>query len=237
MLSQGQFSLDTPAAPTNSAIQSHLTKTTGWSADGIKPMSIQDRYSTYLHYRNDKRRVDAGGDTAPGLADSYKSLKGAVRDQYAGMQSDPSVTKPTFDPNYDANPYPDAAAMTKSISQGQFRVAPTVAGQDTIAWDNDTNDKFRAVHDQVGHAATGATFSPAGESAATESHRRSLPQSAHRALTAEVLGQASYFEFGGGNFVDQKGLYDVPEWAARGGTAPQPPKKPAPNKGVQGRLF
>ena len=201
----------------------------------LKPYNRQDRFAIYQHYKKDVDRVDSGGAPSQELTRSYDALRSAIPGQ-ADRAS--KAVKPVIDANYYANsPYPDAQTMSKEMgSKGSFRVAPTTPEESTVAWDASTNDKFRGLHDTLAHGGAGSTFSYDGESLGTEAHRSTLPQEAHRALTAEVLGQATHHEFGGG-FVDQKGLYDVPDWAAKGEARPTPKLSPKQFEGTQGTLF
>lgn len=204
----------------------------GADVSALKPMSRQDLYSTYLHYRNDKERVDAGGAPAPGLEASYDELRSFIPGQAARAAK---VAKPTMDPNYDDNPY-QPEDMIKEISEGGLRVAPTTPDQSTVAWDNNTNDQFRALHDIIGHAGVGSSFSPNGETMTAQAHIQTAPSGARKALASEVIGQIAYGEFTG-NFVDQKGLYDVPDWAARGESPPRIKKLKTRSPYQQGSLF
>lgn len=57
------------------------------------------------------------------------------------------------------------------------------------------NDKFRAVHDYFGHAASGRGFGADGEEAAWVAHSRMFSPEARRAMTTETRGQNSYYNF------------------------------------------
>lgn len=217
------------------AVQERLRATTGWDSGGFRAMDTVSRYRAYQSYDRDRQRVDAGGAEHPALQRSYSALAEHIGPQFA------SVTKAVTPDigNYDfEGGYNHAGEMTHDMNTtGSFRVNKTKPGEETAVWDNKTNDKFRAVHDLIGHGGSGTSFSPAGETVATESQRRASPKSTHRAITSEVLGQAVSFEFNGGNFLDQKGKYDVPRWAAEGRSAPNPPKRTHISRAKQGKLF
>jgi hypothetical protein len=66
------------------------------------------------------------------------------------------------------------------------------------------NDRFRAVHDVFGHAATGRGFSRHGEEAAFLSHRQMFSKRALPALASETRGQNSYLNYGPGGFPEQE---------------------------------
>lgn len=57
------------------------------------------------------------------------------------------------------------------------------------------NEEFRAVHDLIGHAATGSTFRPGGEEIAYATHARTLSPLAQLALLAETRGQNSFVNY------------------------------------------
>jgi hypothetical protein len=62
---------------------------------------------------------------------------------------------------------------------------------------NDDNDRFRAVHDAFGHAATGRGFDPHGEEAAFRSHFAMFTPAARPAMATETRGQNSALNYGG----------------------------------------
>lgn len=61
------------------------------------------------------------------------------------------------------------------------------------------NEKFRAVHDYVGHVAPGSTFRPGGEEVAYAAHARTLSPLARIALLSETRGQNSLVNYSGLN--------------------------------------
>lgn len=207
----GQF---TPASNASAFYKSEG----GADPSSLKPYDRQDRFAIYQHYKKDKERVDAGGAPSKELTASYDSLRSVIPEQAARASK---FVKATPDENYYSNsPYTDARTMVKEMDKtGAFRTAPTTPEESTVAWDANTNNDFRALHDTLAHGGAGSTFSPRGESLATAAHRSALPKEAHRALTSEVLAQTIHLEFGG-SFPEQKGLYDVPDWAAKGEPRP-----------------
>lgn len=80
--------------------------------------------------------------------------------------------------------------------------------------DEETNDKFRAVHDAFGHAAIGRSFTRHGEEAAFHSHRQMFSPTAVPALATETRGQNSVLNYSDiGGFPEQKAAV-MPAWAA-----------------------
>ena len=57
------------------------------------------------------------------------------------------------------------------------------------------NEMFRAVHDYIGHGATGATFRPGGEEIAYAAHSGTMSPLAQLALLAETRGQNSFVNY------------------------------------------
>lgn len=214
-----------------------------WSAEGLDTQfdDPQRSYAVYLGYRDNQRRArerqSAGKPPPQGLQRSYQALGHHIGKQFDSMMDAGVVDVDPVLPLDDTGGYRDAGHMVDDMrSRGRFNVSTTDDAQGTVAWDNDTNDKFRAVHDVVGHAASGRGFSTPGEFAATESHRRSLPPEAHRAITSEVAGQAAFARHGGG-FTDQDALVDAPLWFRQGKQMPTPPQRAHISRFKQGRLF
>lgn len=209
----------------------------GADTASIKPHTRQERYAIYQHYSKDKDRVDAGGAPSAALTSSYDSLRAEIPQQFEKTKK---VATPDFDPNYmndEAPYYPTGKSVRDDVAKGTLKVAPTTPDEATVAWDANTNNQFRHVHDVIAHAGAGVSFSGLGENIGGQAHMSTLPKEAHRAASAEIIGQNAYTEFTG-NFVDQKGMYDVPDWAARpGGSAPKTPKIKAKNPYVQGTLL
>lgn len=61
-------------------------------------------------------------------------------------------------------------------------------------------DKFRAIHDYFGYAASGYGFGPRGEENAWYVHSQMFSWEARRALTTETRGQNCWVNFGRHNF-------------------------------------
>lgn len=82
--------------------------------------------------------------------------------------------------------------------------------------DEDTNDKFRAVHDAFGHAATGRGFTRHGEEAAYHSHMQMFTDVARPAMATETRLQNSVLNYGSkpGTFPAQKAII-APAWATK----------------------
>jgi hypothetical protein len=161
---------------------------------------------------------------APGIRESYESMRHSVNDQYAFM------TRPKEQGGMgirhdvvEADPYqaPDdvtkAQKMAEDVHQGRIQTFSTKSTGGHTFFSDEENDRFRAVHDVFGHAATGRGFSRHAEEAAFLSHRQMFPKKAIPALASETRGQNSYFNYSGTKtFPDQsEKLIGLPSWANR----------------------
>ena len=110
-----------------------------------------------------------------------------------------------------------ANEMASDVAQGRIKTLSTKATGPHSFFSDETNDRFRAVHDVFGHAATGRGFSRNGEEAAYLSHRQMFPRSAQAALASETRGQNSVLNYSPkGGFPDQsEKLIGLPSFASR----------------------
>lgn len=137
----------------------------------------------------------------PHLRSSYAAMRNSVNKQYDFM------TKPKEQGGIGLrheivhhDPYgglgvrteESAQQMAHDIQQGVIRTMSTEATGGHAFFSNEENDRFRAVHDVFGHAATGRGFDAPGEEVAYLSHRQMFPKRAIAALTSETRGQNSY---------------------------------------------
>jgi hypothetical protein len=143
---------------------------------------------------------------APGIRDSYESMRQEVNRQHEFM------TRPTeqggmglrhevvaHDPYGGIGNQGDvgtAREMAADIGRGRIQTMSTATTGGHAYFSDEENDKFRAVHDVFGHAATGRGVSRNGEEAAYLSHRQMFPKQAQAALASETRGQNSYLNYG-----------------------------------------
>ncbi len=106
-----------------------------------------------------------------------------------------------------------------------MRVLATEATGGHALWSNEQNDKFRAVHDFIGHLAIGRDFSRHGEEAAYESHAATLPKEAHRALASETRAQNSYMIYDPNKDFPPNTAINVPSWMTSTRNIPKPKKR------------
>lgn len=189
----------------------------------------------------------------PGIKESYAAATEHINKQYDFMtrpveQGGMGITHETVHDD----PYPTPQAMADDLRQNRrirtYATATTAAGDKQAptlqAFDNDTNDKFRAVHDVFGHGAIGRGFSRHGEEAAYVSHKQMFPKEAHAALASETRGQNSYLNYGSESEFPNVGsrMVGMPDWASKTGKLPKSvtnagrPGKPK-SQGKQGKLF
>ena len=128
----------------------------------------------------------------------------------------------------DYDPYPSFAelhddfvanrrvkVMKTSVTGGAAYVDDPATGRRVLAgFDESTNDKFRAVHDTLGHLGTGRGFDRHGEEAAYLAHRSMFPEELWGVLASELRGQNAFLTTRG-DFPEQKlGLLPEQFWKA-----------------------
>jgi hypothetical protein len=136
----------------------------------------------------------------PSATKHFDAMRDDVRRQHDFMTNRLGIRTQVVD----HDPYPDVHAMLDDVNRNKtLKVMGTaVTGGHPYA-DNDTNDKFRAVHDFFGHAATGRSFDRHGEQAAYLAHAQMFSPLARPALATETRGQNSSLIYHGG-FPEQK---------------------------------
>lgn len=130
---------------------------------------------------------------------AYDQLKSEVERQFE-MLRELGITVEFVD--YD--PYDGFHSMRKDVVDNKrLKVMKTSVTGSHPYWDDDTNDKFRAVHDVFGHLATGRGFDRHGEEAAYQAHKSMMPEAVHGVLAWETRGQNA-FVLDRGDFPPQK---------------------------------
>ena len=102
------------------------------------------------------------------------------------------------------DPYKTSREMFADVSKGVLKVLSTASTGSHPFLSDDQNDKFRAVHDFFGHAATGRGFGQDGEESAWVHHSQMFTETARGALTTETRGQNSWYNSRGKVFAEQK---------------------------------
>lgn len=132
--------------------------------------------------------------------DEYEALSSEVEEQFDFMTKNLGV-KVEFVSN---DPYKTSKEMFEDVSRGSLKVLSTESTGAHPLFSDMQNNKFRAVHDYFGHAATGRGFGQDGEESAWVHHSQMFTGKARAALTTETRGQNSFFNNRGKQFADQK---------------------------------
>lgn len=104
----------------------------------------------------------------------------------------------------DYDPYPTAKDMINDVQRNhRIKVLSSESTGGHSFLTDDENNKFRAVHDLFGHAATGRSFDAHGEDAAWAAHSRMFSPQARAAMSSETRGQNAALHLNG-EFQDQK---------------------------------
>lgn len=104
----------------------------------------------------------------------------------------------------DYDPYKNVHEMVDDVRNNKrLKVLKTSVTGGHPYFSDDENDKFRAVHDAFGHAATGRGFDAHGEEAAFAAHSKMFSPHARPAMASETRGQNAFLHLNG-DFGDQK---------------------------------
>lgn len=195
--------------PVHSVVEGAKSFTHGhFSTEGLGDVAA-DRFKGLGIARAYRAALDAP--EAPGIRRSYDVFRKHVNKQYEHM------TKPVEEGGmgikhelvHSGDPYggirdtaddvaESAKRMGEDVRQGRIKTLSTAATGSHAFLSDEENDRFRAVHDVFGHAATGRGFDAHGEVSAYLSHRQMFPSAAHPALQSETEGQNSYLNYGPG---------------------------------------
>lgn len=131
----------------------------------------------------------------PAVKASYESLGQQVDEQHAFLAERAGVKIEPW--TGEGEPYPLGSKQMQEdvVKNNHLFFLPTDKTQmvsDHPMAQGEANNKFRAVHDYMGHAAEGNSFGPKGEQAAYNAHRDTLTPDAHGALATETKGQNSW---------------------------------------------
>jgi hypothetical protein len=137
--------------------------------------------------------------TNPEVIAAYSKLSEEVEDQFRYMTDELGINVKFVDENPYQVKNADGEDVTDSklfmediLNNKQLLVYKTAEEQVHPIMSKDMNDKFRAVHDFFGHAASGRGVWADGEEAAWVSHSLMFSPLARRAMTTETRGQNSW---------------------------------------------
>lgn len=136
--------------------------------------------------RQTGRDYDAMPAHDPAAVPHYDAFAREVNDQYHHMTNNMGINVQAVD----HDPYPDVHHMMNDVDTNkrlQVMGSHVTGGHPHLS--DDDNDKFRAVHDFFGHAATGRSFDRHGEQAAYLAHSKMFSPQARPALASETKGQ------------------------------------------------
>lgn len=113
----------------------------------------------------------------------------------------------------DVNPIDSADEITYAVDSGYLPVWHSVHTGGHPIWSDEQNNRFRAVHDVMGHYLHGVSFDKYGEEAAYRGHALTFPRAVLPALATETRGQNAALNYGDpiGTFKDQKCIIS-PDW-------------------------
>lgn len=153
----------------------------------------------------------------------YEALRNEVNNQYHHLTNGMGVNVQSVD--YD--PYADVHEMMHDLTNNnRLKVLGTRVTGSHPFFTDDENDKFRAVHDAFGHAATGRSFDRHGEQAAYLAHSQMFSPKARGALATETKGQNSSLILNG-QFGPQKlAIMDPEHWNDSSLSGIKPPSAP-----------
>lgn len=134
------------------------------------------------------RHYDSLPDYDPKAAPHYAAMANEVGHQYDHLTNTMGINVQSMD----HDPYSDVHEMIADVNNNKrLKVLGTHVTGGHPAFSDADNDKFRAVHDFFGHAATGRSFDRHGEQAAYLAHSQMFSPQARPAMAAETKGQNS----------------------------------------------
>jgi hypothetical protein len=143
---------------------------------------------------------DAMKENDPAAHAAFHEMRRQVGHQYDHLTNKMGVHVESVE----HDPYKDVHEMVHDLRQNKrLKVLSTAATGPHGFFSDEDNDKFRAVHDAFGHAATGRSFDRHGEEAAWLAHSQMFHGKAKHAMTSETRGQNSML-IATGNFPPQK---------------------------------
>jgi hypothetical protein len=171
----------------------------------------------YLNARRTPASVKATGqayDALPGFDPNavkhFEAMRQGVHDQHDFMTNRLGIRTESVD----HDPYSDVHEMLDDVNNNKrLQVLGTHATGGHPYFDDDTNDKFRAVHDFFGHAATGRSFDRHGEQATYLAHAQMFHPEARSALASETRGQNSSLILNGGFRPQKVGIMPQQFWS------------------------
>lgn len=187
-----------------------------YSSRGLDQVQASPAAQHRIAHMFDQAPIYAGDEPAKA---SYAALRDETHQQYEYLTSPRSEGGLGVRHEIvDHDPYASREEMQDDIFKNRrLRTLSTAAtgGAPHQYLDEETNDKFRAVHDAFGHAAIGRSFSRHGEEAAFHSHVQMFSPQARRAMATETRAQNSFLNYGPtGQFAEEQKPVLLPEWVS-----------------------
>jgi len=175
------------------------------------PHSGSVDYHSAMRTPDSVKAVGQHYDSLPNLDKSALPHYAAMRDE-VGKQHDFMTNRLGIKTlSVDHDPYSDVHEMLDDVNNNKtLKVMGTHVTGGHPFFNDAENDKFRAVHDFFGHAATGRSFDRHGEQAAYLAHSQMFSPHAVPALATETKGQNSSLILNG-HFGPQKLAVMSPE--------------------------
>jgi hypothetical protein len=158
------------------------------AADPVTGKEIADLYDKAPNYD-------------PAAQPAYDALKAETAQQYDYLTKTLGITVEVAD----HDPYKNVSELVRDLQENhhQYTLSTAATGGKLVIpetgkpiFTNEENDKFRAVHDAFGHAATGRAFDRNGEAAAWASHMQMFSPLAGRAVSTETHARNSVLIYG-----------------------------------------
>ncbi len=185
-------------------------------------VGLPDPHSGAVDYHGTMRDQKSVADVAkaydglPNIDQSHLRHFTAMRDEVNKQHDFMTKKLGIKTQSVDHDPYSDVHEMLADVNNNKtLKVMGTNVTGGHPFFSDEENDKFRAVHDFFGHAATGRSFDRHGEQAAYLAHSQMFSPHALPALASETKGQNSSLIYNG-QFGPQKLAVMSPEHYADG---------------------
>lgn len=117
---------------------------------------------------------------------SFAAMRDDTDEQFLFLTEELGLTFEVMD----EDPYRNVREMVSDVvNNGRLRVLSTASTGGHPFFSDQTNDRFRFVHDFFGHVATGRGFDRHGEDAAYQHHVQMFSEAARPAMASETRGQ------------------------------------------------
>lgn len=163
-------------------------------------IDYSDVRTTADNTRNIGRAYHALPEHDPKAVPHYEALRQEIHQQYHHLTNNMGINVQF----QDEDPYKNSKEMMEDVNNNKtLKVLKTAGTGSHPYFSDEENDKFRAIHDAFGHAATGRGFDKHGEEAAFTAHSKMFSPMARKAMATETRGQNHFYNLNG-KFAQQK---------------------------------